>query len=108
MVVRNCLGVHLLTQTSSTAAKAVGLTLRLISLVTVVLLIVAGWFAWKAWDAWQRGPDPETIVSASLESLREQNVLVPFTARFVAGPTSRVERLGLTAQKTLSVPGTVR
>jgi Protein of unknown function (DUF4230) len=51
---------------------------------------------------------PETIVSASLESLKEQNVLVPFTARFVADPTSRVRTLGLTAQKTLIVPGTVR
>ncbi len=51
---------------------------------------------------------PTTIVSASLESLKAQNVLVPFTARFVADPTSRVTRLGLSAQKTLIVPGTVR
>lgn len=51
---------------------------------------------------------PETIVSASLEALQEQNVLIPFTARFVADPTSRIRKLGLTAQKTLIVPGTVR
>lgn len=91
--------------TSSTTARIVP---RLISLLTVILLIVAGWFAWAAWRDWRNGPTPETIVSASLLSLREQNVLVPFTARFVAGPTSRVERLGMTAQKTLIVPGMVR
>ena len=88
--------------------RILGIAPRLITLLTVILLMIAAWFAWKAWDEWKRGPEPETIVSASLESLREQNVLVPFTARFVAGPTSRVERLGLTAQKTLIVPGTVR
>ncbi|MCA1750029.1 MAG: DUF4230 domain-containing protein [Sphingomonadales bacterium] len=34
------------------------------------------------------GPDPQTIATASLEGLREQNVLVPFSARFVAVTTS--------------------
>ena len=54
------------------------------------------------------GPDPETIATASLEGLREQNVLVPFAARFVAVTTSTQRRFGLSAQKTLIMPGDVR
>lgn len=54
------------------------------------------------------GPDPETIASASLEGLREQNTLIPFSARFVAVTTSTQRRLGLTARKTLIMPGNVR
>jgi hypothetical protein len=78
------------------------------ALLLALVLAAALWWAVAAWQTWKAGPQPETIVSASLESLREQNVLVPFSARFVADPTSRVRRLGLTAQKTLIVPGTVR
>src|SRR3546814_11863767 len=37
-----------------------------------------------------------------------QNVLVPFTARYVAVVTSTQSRLGLSAKKTLIMPGTVR
>lgn len=69
------------------------------------VLIAVGWNQFQAAMA---SPKPETIVSASLEALKEQNILVPFTARFVADPTSRVRRIGMTAQKTLIVPGTVR
>lgn len=54
------------------------------------------------------GPDPETIATASLEGLREQNTLVPFSARFVAVVTSTQRRFGLSARKTLIMPGTVR
>jgi hypothetical protein len=71
----------------------------------LVAVALAGWSALRASFA---PAAPETIVSASLEALQEQNILVPFTARFVADPTSRVRKLGLTAQKTLIVPGTVR
>ncbi len=55
-----------------------------------------------------KGPDPETIASASLQSVREQARLTPFAARFVAVVTSRQERLGLSAQRTLIMPGMVR
>jgi hypothetical protein len=58
--------------------------------------------------AWLSPNDPETVVAASLDGLREQNVLVPFTARYVAVVTSRQTTLGITAQKTLIMPGTVR
>jgi hypothetical protein len=54
------------------------------------------------------GPDPETIAAASLESMREQNRLTPFAARYVAVVTSRQSRFGLSAQKTLIMPGMVR
>jgi hypothetical protein len=57
---------------------------------------------------WFRGPDPETIASASLQSVREQARLTAFSARYVAVVTSTQRRFGLSAQKTLIMPGTVR
>jgi len=53
-------------------------------------------------------PDPTTIASASLQGLREQNRLSAFAARFVAVTTSRQQTLGLSAERTLIMPGTVR
>lgn len=55
-----------------------------------------------------RGPDPETIATASLQSVREQARLTPFVARYVAVVTSTQSRFGLSAQKTMILPGTVR
>ena len=55
-----------------------------------------------------RGPDAESIASASLQSVREQARLTPFVARFVTVVTSTQTRLGLQAKKTLIMPGTVR
>lgn len=57
---------------------------------------------------WFRDPDPETIAAASLQSVREQARLTPFSARFVAVVTSTQRRFGLSAEKTLIMPGTVR
>lgn len=75
----------------------------------IVALLALGLFlGWRAWDDWQKGFDPETVVAASLQGLQEQNVLVPFTARYVAVVTSTQSRLGLEAKKTLIMPGTVR
>ena len=76
--------------------------------VLIALLALALFFGWRAWQDWQRGYDPETVVAASLQGLQEQNVLVPFTARYVAVVTSTQSRLGLSAKKTLIMPGTVR
>jgi hypothetical protein len=81
---------------------------RLILLAAAALMLAAVWWAVAAWRDWQRGYDPETVVAASLQGLQEQNVLVPFTARYVAVVTSTQSRLGLSAQKTLIMPGTVR
>jgi hypothetical protein len=57
---------------------------------------------------WGGGPEPETVAQASLQSMREQARLVPFTARFVAVVTSTQTRFGLQARKTLIMPGNVR
>jgi hypothetical protein len=54
------------------------------------------------------GPDPETVASATLQSVREQSRLTVFAARFVAVVTSSQSRFGLSARKTLIMPGTVR
>ena len=81
---------------------------RLISLAAAALLLGAVWWAVAAWQDWQKGYDPETVVAASLQGLQEQNVLVPFTARYVAVVTSTQSRMGLSAKKTLIMPGTVR
>jgi Protein of unknown function (DUF4230) len=82
-----------------------GLAITIVVIGAVVALAMLGWTQLRSAFA---PAAPETIVSASLEALKEQNILVPFTARFVADPTSRIRKLGLTAQKTLIVPGTVR
>jgi hypothetical protein len=81
---------------------------RLISLAAAAMLLLAVWWAVGAWRDWQRGVEPETVVAASLQGLQEQNVLVPFTARYVAVVTSSQSRLGFEAKKTLIMPGTVR
>ena len=40
------------------------------------------------------GPDPETVASSALQSMRAQNRLVPFVARYVSVVSSRQERFG--------------
>lgn len=81
---------------------------RLLGLVVLALVVFGLWWGVAAWREWRAGPTPETVVAASLQGLREQNRLVPFAARYVAVVTSRESRLGLSAQKTLILPGTVR
>ncbi len=58
----------------------------------------------------ERAPasDPQAIAGATLLSVRDQGRLTLFTARFVAVVTASESRLGLTARKTLIMPGTVR
>jgi hypothetical protein len=58
----------------------------------------------------QRKVDPpvQTIVASSLQSLREQNRLSAFAARFVTVVTSSKAQLGLSAEKTLIIPAMVR
>lgn len=53
-------------------------------------------------------PDPEAIATAALLSVRDQGRIVPFSARFVSVATATESHLGLTARKTLIMPGTVR
>lgn len=74
-------------------------------------VLVLGAVVWMAGD-WLKArylsPDPVTVAQASLEGLREQNRLSTFAARYVAVVTSSQTRLGLTAKKTLIMPGNVR
>jgi uncharacterized protein DUF4230 len=54
------------------------------------------------------GPNPKTIASASLESMRAQNRLIAFAARYVSVTTSTTSRFGFFAKRTLILPGDVR
>src|SRR3954468_23552809 len=54
------------------------------------------------------GPKAETIATASLESMRAQNRLIAFAARYVAVTTSTTNRFGFSAKRTLILPGDVR
>ena len=54
------------------------------------------------------GPDPEAIAGAALLSLRDEGRLTAFIGRFVAVVSASETRLGLTARKTLILPGSVR
>ncbi|MEO7655237.1 MAG: DUF4230 domain-containing protein [Sphingomicrobium sp.] len=51
---------------------------------------------------------PETIASASLESMRAQNRLNVFAARYVSVTSSKTSRFGLSSERTLILPGDVR
>jgi hypothetical protein len=54
------------------------------------------------------GPKPETIATASLESMRAQNRLIAFVARYVSVVTSSENQFGFSARRTLILPGDVR
>lgn len=56
------------------------------------------------------GPSPQTIATASLESMRAQNRLTVFAARYVSVVTSQQQRFGglMSAERTLILPGDVR
>ena len=55
------------------------------------------------------GPDPQTIASSSLESMRAQNRLVPFCRALCFGRSARAsQRFGFSAERTLILPGDVR
>jgi hypothetical protein len=54
------------------------------------------------------GRDPEAVATSSLQSMRAQSRLVPFVARFVSVTSARQTRLGLSTERTLILPGTVR
>lgn len=54
------------------------------------------------------GPSPKTIASSSLESMRAQNRLIAFVARYVSVTTSEQSRFGFSTKRTLILPGDVR
>ena len=54
------------------------------------------------------GPNPKTIANSSLESMRAQNRLIAFVARYVSVTTSETSRFGFSTKRTLILPGDVR
>jgi hypothetical protein len=75
--------------------------------VALVLGVVLGMTTGIA-DRIFGGPKAETIATASLESMRAQNRLIAFAARYVAVTTSTVSRFGFSSKRTLILPGDVR
>jgi hypothetical protein len=83
---------------------------KFVALVAALVLVIGAGF-WFLGDTLKRqfaGPSPVTVAQASLQGLREQNRLSTFAARYVAVVTSKQDRLGMSAQKTLIMPGMVR
>ena len=79
------------------------------ALALIALFIAGGFWALGYYVSGKmKGPDPVTIASASLQGLKEQNRLSAFAARFVAVTTSTQSQFGLSAKKTLIMPGMVR
>lgn len=84
-----------------------------LAITAVVAALIVGLLVGGALDIGKRlfgGPDPETVASSALQSMRAQNRLVPFVARYVSVVSSRQERLGglVSAERTLILPGDVR
>lgn len=82
-----------------------------LAIAAVVVALLIGFLVGGIADIGKRlfgEPDPESVVNSSLQSMRAQNRLVPFVARFVSVTSSRQEKFGLSAERTLILPGTVR
>jgi hypothetical protein len=80
---------------------------RLLPALAILLLGLALGYAFRPVPA-APPPDAEAIATAALLSVREQGRLVPFTARFVSVASASESHLGLTARKTMIMPGTIR
>lgn len=84
-----------------------------LAVAAVVVALLLGLVVGGALDIGRRlfgGPDPETVASSALQSMRAQNRLVPFVARYVSVVSSRQDRLGglVSSERTLILPGDVR
>ncbi|HYC94907.1 MAG TPA: DUF4230 domain-containing protein [Sphingomicrobium sp.] len=84
-----------------------------LALAAVAVALILGLVIGGALDIGKRlfgGPDPETVASSALQSMRAQNRLVPFVARYVSVVSSRQERFGglVSSERTLILPGDVR
>jgi len=75
--------------------------------VALVLGVIVGMSTGVA-DRLFGGPSAKTIASASLESMRAQNRLIAFVARYVSVTTSETSRFGFSSKRTLILPGDVR
>jgi hypothetical protein len=86
--------------------KLIGLGAVVVALVLGVMLGLTSGLV----DGIFGGPDPKTIATASLESMRAQNRLIVFAARYVSVTSSSQQRLGglIRSERTLILPGDVR
>jgi hypothetical protein len=82
------------------------IAVAVVALIVGLLIGVASGVA----DRLFGGPSPNTVATASLESMRAQNRLTVFAARYVAVVTSDQQRFGglVNAERTLILPGDVR
>lgn len=82
--------------------------LLMVALALIVGVLLGTWTGIA--DKLFGGPNPKTIATASLESMRAQNRLTVFAARYVSVVTSQQQSLGglLNSQRTLILPGDVR
>ena len=79
------------------------------ALALIALFIAGGFWALGHYVGSKfSSPDPVTIASGAVAGLREQNRLSAFQASFVSVTTSTVSQFGLSTQKTMIMPGTVR
>ncbi len=84
---------------------------KLIAILAIAVALVLGVVLGTATGIADRifgGPRAETIATASLESMRAQNRLIAFVARYVSVTTSTTSRFGFSAKRTLILPGDVR
>jgi hypothetical protein len=86
---------------------------NLVALAAIVVALILGVLLGVTTGIADRifgGPNPKTIASASLESMRAQNRLTVFAARYVSVVTSNQQRLGglFSSERTLILPGDVR
>src|SRR5580765_1521920 len=84
---------------------------KLITIFAIAVALVLGVVLGTATGLADRifgGPNPKTIASASLESMRAENRLIAFVARYVSVTTSETSRFGFSSKRTLILPGDVR
>ena len=84
---------------------------KTLAIAAVAVALILGLFFGSAIDIGRRlfgGPNPETVASSALQSMRAQNRLIAFVARYVSVTSSRTSRLGFSTERTLILPGDVR
>ena len=81
-----------------------------LAIAAIVGALVIGLLVGGGWNIKRKlfGGDVSSIARASLESMRAQNRLVPFVARYVSVVTSKQSQLMFSSERTLILPGDVR
>ncbi|MEE9433890.1 MAG: DUF4230 domain-containing protein [Sphingorhabdus sp.] len=79
----------------------------LVALALLLGLVFAVGMAMRSFGSFGP-PAPQSVASAALQSVKEQKRLSAFTANYVTAVTSKQQRFGLSARKTLILEGLVR